>query len=86
MYDIHIFIKYINVNLIFVFEEAGTYRAHRGAGPSIFGTYFSKTFIFLSCSKVLASGIARRDPSRHVDVIIQILFKIRCMYWGSPNS
>ena len=35
--------------------------------------------IFTTYSTVPTSGIARRDPSRHVDVIIQILTKIRLM-------
>ena len=30
------------IDIIFIFEEAGPYHAHRGAGTSIFGTYFSK--------------------------------------------
>ena len=38
-----------------------------------------KTDISITYNKVPASGIARRDPSRHVDVIIQILTKIRLM-------
>ena len=67
-------------DIIFIFEEAGSYCARRGAGTSIFGTYFSKkTCIFTPYSTVPTSGIARRDPSRHVDVIIQILVKIRLM-------
>ena len=45
-----------------------------------FGAYFSKkTRVFPTYSTVPASGIARRDPPRHVDVIIQILIKIRLM-------
>ena len=65
---------------IFIFEEAGPYCARRGAGTSIFGVYFSKkTRVFTTYSIVPASGIARRDPPRHVDVITQILIKIRLM-------
>ena len=64
----------------FIFEEAEPRRARRGAGTSIFGAYFpKKKHIFIPYSTVPTSGIARRDPPRHVDVIIQILVKIRCM-------
>ena len=64
---------------LILFEEAGPDHARRGAGTSIFGAYFSKTFIFQTYTTVLASGIARRDPPRHVDVVMQILVKIRLM-------
>ena len=62
-----------------IVEEAEPRRAHRGAGTSIFGAFFRKTVILPTYSIVPASGIARRDPPRHVDVIIQILIKIRLM-------
>ena len=66
-------------DIIFICEEAGPYCARRGAGTWIFGAYYKNTRIFTTDSTVPTSGIARRDPSRHVDVIIQILVKIRLM-------
>ena len=50
-----------------------------GQEPQFSERIFRKTFIFPTYSTVPASGIARRDPPRHVDVIIQILIKIRLM-------
>ena len=44
-----------------------------------FSYFQKKTNNFITDSTVPTSGIARRDPPRHVDVIIQILVKIRCM-------
>ena len=66
----------IYFRIILIFEEAGPYRARRGAGTSIFGAYFSKkTRVFTTYSTVPASGIARRDPPRHGDLDAQILVK-----------
>ena len=63
------------IDIIFIFEEAGPYHARRGAGTSIFGTYFSKKNIFPTYSTVPASGASRRDPPRHGDFGAQILVK-----------
>ena len=45
----------------------------------MFGDCSKKTCIFITYSTGPTSGIARRDPPRHVDVIIQILIKIWLM-------
>ena len=66
------------VDISFIFEEAEPRRARRGAGPSFFGVYL-KTHVFTTYSTAPTSGIARRDPPRHVDVSIQILIKSRLM-------
>ena len=39
--------------------------------------HFQKPFIFPTYSTVPASGIARRDPPRHVVVVIPSFIKIR---------
>ena len=63
-----------------MFEEGwAVSRSPRGRNLNFRDVIFKSTSIFTTYSAVPTSGIARRDPSRHVDVIIQILIKIRCM-------
>ena len=47
-----------------------------GQEPHFSGRIFQNTRIFTTYSTVLASGRARRDPPRHVDVVIQILVNV----------
>ena len=61
---------------IFIFEEAEPRRARSGAGTSILGAYLSKKTRIFTPYTIPTSGIVRRDPPRHVDVIIQILAQI----------
>ena len=64
---------------MFIFEECwAVSRSPRGRNLNFPGYFFEQIF-FPTDSTVPASGIARGDPSRHVDVIIQILIKIRLM-------
>ena len=51
---------FIYFNIIFIFEEAGPYRARRGAGTSIFGAYFSKTLPFPHLQH--SSGLGNSTP------------------------
>ena len=68
------------VECTFIFEEGwAVSRSPRGRNLNFRGAFFPTTSIFTAYSSVPASGIARRDPPRHVDVIIQILIKIRLM-------
>ena len=47
-----------------------------GQTPQFSGVCFKQKRIITTYSAVPTSGIARRDPPRHVDVIIQIRIKI----------
>ena len=72
-------VNLINVAIMFIFEEVKRLiRITLAAGqePLFSERIVRKTFIFPTYSTVPASGIARRDPPRHVDVVMQILIKI----------
>ena len=66
-------------DIFFIFEKAYRVALAAGQEPQLSERIFSNKSIFITYSAVTASGTARRDPPRHVDVIIQILIKIRLM-------
>ena len=62
-------VNLINVDIIFIFEEADSYHARRGAGTSIFGAYCSKNlhFPYLQHSSGLGNSTPWSASSRRCD-------------------
>ena len=69
----------IHVDIILYLKRLDRIALAAGQEPQFSERIFRKNVILPTYSIVPASGIARRDPPRHVDVIIQILIKIRLM-------
>ena len=72
-----LFLNYIDIFVIF--EKADRVALAAGQEPQLSERTFSKTTHFMTYSTVTASGTARCDPPRHVDVIIQSFIEIWLM-------
>ena len=69
----------IIIRFLYLKKRLGRIALAAGQEPQFSGRMFQKRCIFTTYSAVPTSGIVRRDPSRHVDVIIQIIDKFRLM-------
>ena len=70
-------LKYFDIFVIF--EKADRVALAAGQEPQLSERLSSNKRIFITYSAVTASGTARCDPPRHVDVTIQSFTKIRLM-------
>ena len=72
-------VVFSNQMLFYIRGRLGRIALAAGQEPQCSGRMFRKTRISTTYSTVPTLGTARRDPPRHVDVIIQILVKIWLM-------